>query len=245
MSGFKPYYTAYSDVWALGVILVNMVSGRNPWERATLDDPCFIQFIENPDFLFEVLPISEGANDILRQAFVLNPLSRISISALRRAVLELDTFFRYEDELTIVNEYVQDVPATFGNPQGCPDSVIDSGMARSVCPAGPPEPKESSPGTMSADRARELSMRPSCHPTLPVTDCPGLSSRSTASSTTSDESSPASSLVVTPETTAVGPGPGCDDGSFREAFGGRQSSMSKDDPIHVVRYDFVSDHLSG
>ena len=33
-----PYETARSDIWALGLILIFMVVGRQPWYRATLDD---------------------------------------------------------------------------------------------------------------------------------------------------------------------------------------------------------------
>ncbi|KAI0718157.1 kinase-like domain-containing protein [Cerioporus squamosus] len=195
LSGYKAYLTPYSDVWALGVIFVNMISGRNPWERATLDDPCFLQFIENPDFLFDVLPISEGANDIIRRAFVLNPHARITLPALRQAVLDLDTFFRYEDELSVISGYTQSVAPTLGYPQ----PHVDSGMVSSGAAA------RSALNTRSAvPVVPDLSMVASCHPTLPVPEFPGFSSQSSGSSD-SRASSPASSLIVTPEATAVAP----------------------------------------
>ena len=202
LSGYKPYYTPYSDVWALGVIFVNMISGRNPWERATLDDPCFIQFIENPDFLFDVLPISEGANDIIRQAFVLNPHARITLPALRQAVLNLDTFFRYEDELSVITGYTKSVAPTLAYPQPHEDVAVDSAKVLSdgLADVG------SVVGAKSAvPVVPDLSMRASCHPTLPVPEFPGFGSGSSGSSTSSRSSSPASSLIVTPEATAVAP----------------------------------------
>ncbi|RPD56079.1 kinase-like protein [Lentinus tigrinus ALCF2SS1-7] len=200
LSGYKPYSTPYSDVWALGVIFVNMISGRNPWERATLDDPCFIQFIENPDFLFDVLPISEGANDIIRRAFVLNPAARITLPALRQAVLDLDTFFRYEDELSVITGYTQSTAPTLAYPQPHADAAIDSAKVLSdgLADVG------SVVGAKSAvPVVPDLSMRASCHPTLPVPEFPGFGSGSSGSSTSSRSSSPASSLIVTPEATAV------------------------------------------
>ncbi|KAI9066650.1 kinase-like protein [Trametes sanguinea] len=106
-TGYKPFCARFSDIWALGVILVNMISGRHPWERATMDDYCFSRFVRDPDFLLDVLPISEGACDILQSMFALNPLSRPTLPELRKAILELDTFFVSEDELSIAGEYAR------------------------------------------------------------------------------------------------------------------------------------------
>ncbi|KAI8995352.1 kinase-like domain-containing protein [Trametes punicea] len=105
--GYKPYCARFSDIWALGVILVNMISGRHPWQKATMEDQCFSRFVQDPDFLLHMLPISQGANDILQRIFALNPLSRITLPELRTAILEVDTFFLAEDELSEAGEYAQ------------------------------------------------------------------------------------------------------------------------------------------
>ncbi|RDX48878.1 kinase-like protein [Lentinus brumalis] len=200
LSGYKAYLTAYSDVWALGVIFVNMISGRNPWERATLDDPCFIQFIENPDFLFDVLPISEGANEIIRRAFVLNPRERFTLPALRQAVLDLDTFFRSEDELSVISGYTKSVAPTLGCPQAHGGFDSAKVLSRGSSDAGSVLDAKSAVPVVP-----NLSMGASCQPTLPVPDFPGFGSGSSGSSSSSRASSPASSLIVTPEATAVAP----------------------------------------
>ena len=203
MSGFRPYYTAFSDIWSLGVILVNMISGRNPWEKATLTDPCFVQYVENPDFLFDALAISEGVNEILRHIFLLNPLARLSLQQLRLAVLRLDTFFRTEDELSVVESYAR-APA----PQ------------EQRAPAPAPAPAPSRPVTAVAPQshrhAHAHASRPSAHSPAAQRP-PGLSclpslggegrstgSQSTAGSSGSVASSDENSMVITPENSAVG-----------------------------------------
>ena len=94
LHGYQPYNTRVADIWALGVILLNMICGRNPWEKACMLDADFQQFINNPDYLYDSFPISEGACDILNATFTLNPLTRITLSKLRKAVLNLETFSR-------------------------------------------------------------------------------------------------------------------------------------------------------
>ncbi|RPD81749.1 kinase-like protein [Lentinus tigrinus ALCF2SS1-7] len=94
-----PYCTRPSDVWALGVILINMITRRQPWGRAEPEDECFARFLTEPGMLKMTLPISDSAHTILQRIFVLNPIRRITLTDLRRAILEVDTFFADHDEL--------------------------------------------------------------------------------------------------------------------------------------------------
>ncbi|KAI3606050.1 serine threonine protein kinase [Moniliophthora roreri] len=96
--GKESYRTHYSprqnDIWSLGVILVNLITARNPWSFAVSTDEHFSRFLYDEDFIQQLLPISDGANRILRRIFDLNPLRRTSISKLRNEVLALETFHR-------------------------------------------------------------------------------------------------------------------------------------------------------
>ncbi|PWN47150.1 kinase-like protein, partial [Violaceomyces palustris] len=84
------YNTAANDVWSLGVILVNLVCGRNPWKQACPADDTFREYLRNPEFLKEILPISEGVNAILKRVFTFRPESRCTVSELRKMVRSVD-----------------------------------------------------------------------------------------------------------------------------------------------------------
>ncbi|KIP06305.1 hypothetical protein PHLGIDRAFT_48557, partial [Phlebiopsis gigantea 11061_1 CR5-6] len=90
--GFHSYYNEVSDIWALGIILTNMICGRNPWRTATTTDPHFHEFMSNAASLRDMLPMSEAASDVLKRVLTFNPSERITLAELRSAVLAIDTF---------------------------------------------------------------------------------------------------------------------------------------------------------
>jgi serine/threonine protein kinase len=89
----KPYYLcAPNDVWSLGVILVNLTCGRNPWKQASIEDSTYRAYSRDPDFLKTILPLTDGLNDILRRIFTQNPEQRISLADLRERILACPRF---------------------------------------------------------------------------------------------------------------------------------------------------------
>ncbi|KZT62909.1 kinase-like protein, partial [Calocera cornea HHB12733] len=90
-SNKEPYRADVADVWALGVILVNLVTGRNPWRKAQAGDDVYDSFCRDPAALQQILPISDDLNDLLRRIFV-EPKLRLTIKDIRAEVSRIDTF---------------------------------------------------------------------------------------------------------------------------------------------------------
>lgn len=80
------YLCAPNDVWSLGVILVNLTCGRNPWKQASVEDSTYRAFTRNPEFLKTILPVSDELNDILGRIFTRDPARRITMPELVEAI---------------------------------------------------------------------------------------------------------------------------------------------------------------
>ncbi|KAG0281492.1 hypothetical protein BGZ96_001113 [Linnemannia gamsii] len=84
--------SAANDVWSLGVILINLVFGRNPWKQACPRDETFSAFVLNNDFLQTILPMSDELNEIIKSVFCLNPRKRLSLPEFARRVQGCSSF---------------------------------------------------------------------------------------------------------------------------------------------------------
>lgn len=86
------YSSGPNDVWSLGIILVNLTCGRNPWKRATSDDSTFRAYINNPKFLRSILPLSPELDSVLQRIFEFDPRKRITTRELRTLILRCTRF---------------------------------------------------------------------------------------------------------------------------------------------------------
>ncbi|KAI0071829.1 kinase-like protein [Panus rudis PR-1116 ss-1] len=94
LTQYAPYTLRNSDVWSLGVILSNMITGRNPWHLASIEDTGFNEFLHHgPLFLLRALPLSRSAAHLLARMLDPDPNTRITIPEARKAVLRIKKFY--------------------------------------------------------------------------------------------------------------------------------------------------------
>lgn len=86
------YRSAPNDVWSLGVILVNLTCGRNPWKQASVEDSTYRAYLRNRSFLKTILPLSDEINELLSMIFEPNPELRITVSELKRRISQCRHF---------------------------------------------------------------------------------------------------------------------------------------------------------
>lgn len=114
---YNPYSTEACDIWSLGIILANLVSGRNPWGCAVTDDESYLMYLANPNYFRDILAISEDSQKILRSTLNPDPVGRWTLQELRQHVEEIETFFMSEEEIATSSRYVQVAAATYSPPK--------------------------------------------------------------------------------------------------------------------------------
>ncbi|ESK84444.1 serine threonine protein kinase [Moniliophthora roreri MCA 2997] len=88
------YSPMFNDIWSLGIILLNLATGRNPWKSASMSDPTFQAYLRDPlGFLPTVLPISQELNAVLVRMLEVDWRERMTLPELRQAIEEVDTFY--------------------------------------------------------------------------------------------------------------------------------------------------------
>ena len=83
---------AARDVWALGIILINLITTVNPWHTAEPQDPNFAHYIRDPQHFFEPLHLPKDVEALILSALVVDPYRRISLDGMRDAVQSISSF---------------------------------------------------------------------------------------------------------------------------------------------------------
>ncbi|KAH8882611.1 Pkinase-domain-containing protein [Thozetella sp. PMI_491] len=86
------YFSAPNDVWSLGVVLINLTCGRNPWKQASFEDSTYRAYTRSQGFLKTILPVSDELNDILGRIFTRNPEQRITLAELKARIAACSRF---------------------------------------------------------------------------------------------------------------------------------------------------------
>lgn len=126
-SARRPFYLcAPNDIWSLGVILVNLTCGRNPWKSASFEDSTYRAFTRNPGFLKTILPLSNDINDILARIFTRNPDERISLPELKARILNCNTFTATPQPVSQASATIINTPvAPVAHPEYVEEAIVD------------------------------------------------------------------------------------------------------------------------
>jgi len=93
-SGYSP---AAADIWAIGICILNVLFGRNPFTTPTIADPLYADFVRDRQSLFDVFPnMSQDTYNVLVHSLAIDPTKR-SIVQLREA-LDAVVSFTTDDE---------------------------------------------------------------------------------------------------------------------------------------------------
>ncbi|KAK5676851.1 cAMP-dependent protein kinase catalytic subunit [Elasticomyces elasticus] len=91
------YSPAAADVWAIGIVLLNILFQRNPFAVPTMKDPLFADFASDRQSLFDVFPnMSQDTYNVLVHSLALDPANR-SLAGVREA-LKAAVSFTTDDE---------------------------------------------------------------------------------------------------------------------------------------------------
>jgi len=112
-----------SDVWALGVILINMIFGQNPWSSADMENPTFNMFIrKDANVLQRKLGLSDEFNRVVKRMFSKNVYDRYSLDELRAEVNRIEVFTdfskRVNNYLGVDEEYTNSSDMTYDEEKG-------------------------------------------------------------------------------------------------------------------------------
>ncbi|KAG2212122.1 hypothetical protein INT46_006039 [Mucor plumbeus] len=98
---FDPYDAAASDIWSLGILLLALLFGRNPWQEATEMDIAFTEFKKDSMSLLQLFPdLSLECMQFLQKVLVIDPKQRVSISEMKILFSKLNnlTFDQQEED---------------------------------------------------------------------------------------------------------------------------------------------------
>lgn len=95
-----PYDAAASDTWSLGILLLALMFGRNPWQESSAADAAYTEFKRNPYMLKEQLfpELSMAAYKLLKSALATDGSERISVSEFKQQFLAIDSLYDYDEE---------------------------------------------------------------------------------------------------------------------------------------------------
>ncbi|KAF2826252.1 kinase-like protein [Ophiobolus disseminans] len=111
-AGYSP---AKADIWAIGIVLLNVLFQRNPFAVPSTSDPLYADFALDRQSLFDVFPnMSQDAFEVIRHCLAIDPEKR-SLSAVKSALNRAITFTTDDESLDEFCTEERDVVAVGAN----------------------------------------------------------------------------------------------------------------------------------
>ncbi|KAK0497274.1 kinase-like domain-containing protein [Armillaria luteobubalina] len=166
---YERYSSRHNDIWALGIIFVNLVTAHNPWKRAKSSDCQFRAYCNDPDeYFMNQFDISSGSQDILNSMLVIEPLGRSSLGAIHNLVANVNTFFPSATFVEIPAVDTQ-IVVTEAGVKGCEDAEEYVTLPMDPLPSSSTI-EHSSPSDSACSSPRSRIIKPSSRPPLTVTN---------------------------------------------------------------------------
>jgi serine/threonine protein kinase len=85
------YSTSANDVWSLGIILINLLTKKNPWSEPSENDPMYQEWSNGSEesrfsLFVKQFSLSKEIDEIIRGCFALEMTDRISVDNLALAI---------------------------------------------------------------------------------------------------------------------------------------------------------------
>ncbi|KAL1914854.1 uncharacterized protein VTP21DRAFT_7946 [Calcarisporiella thermophila] len=96
----KEYDAAKGDIWALGILLLAMLTRKNPWQEASERDPVFAAYVRDPLGVLEALfpKVTRECLSMVATVLSVDPGARPSIPKLRMLFNSVERLLVDDDE---------------------------------------------------------------------------------------------------------------------------------------------------
>ncbi|KAI4912124.1 uncharacterized protein J4E92_010169 [Alternaria infectoria] len=113
--GNTGYSTEKADIWAIGIVLLNILFQRNPFAVPSTSDPLYADFALDRQSLFDVFPnMSQDTFEVIRQCLAIDP-ERRDLNAVKDALARVISFTTDDESLDDFCTEERDVVAVGAN----------------------------------------------------------------------------------------------------------------------------------
>jgi serine/threonine protein kinase len=107
----EEYDAEKTDIWSVGICLLNILFGRNPFTTASQNDKLFLDFASNREALFDIFPtLSFDTFSVLRHCLTIDPDNR-SLQKMKNELNKVEFWTTDEEEIDLdYEEQLDNVP---------------------------------------------------------------------------------------------------------------------------------------